>query len=312
VTQPWTPERTITRELAAQVIADQFPELAGQPVAAFDSGWDNVVLAVGDEWVFRFIHRAVALDGAARELAVLTHLADRFDLPVPLPQYVGRPTSEVPWPFWGTRRLPGRELAIAQLPDEHRTHLARQVGSLLRELHEPDLTAQTVAAVAERGLDLPVDPMHRADPAAFVGRTLEQLDRMVTEGTWQPDTEVTHLLERAAALPTPGDEPVLVHGDLHARHLLVDPATGNGTGVIDWGDTALGDPAVDLGIAFGAFAGPARAAFVESYGPIPEDRELRARALAVRLNALLLDYAAAERMTELEEETRLSLRRAVS
>jgi aminoglycoside phosphotransferase (APT) family kinase protein len=37
----------------------------------------------------------------------------------------------------------------------------------------------------------------------------------------------------------------LLHGDLHAGHLLVDPA-GRVVGLIDWADACLGDPAYDL------------------------------------------------------------------
>ena len=63
--------------------------------------------------------------------------------------------------------------------------------------------------------------------------------------------------------------------------------------VIDWGDLCLGDPAIDLSIAFAAFSGAARREFFTQYGPIDADRELRARALAVRLSALLTEYALA-------------------
>jgi aminoglycoside phosphotransferase (APT) family kinase protein len=38
---------------------------------------------------------------------------------------------------------------------------------------------------------------------------------------------------------------VLIHGDLGAEHVLVDG--DRITGVIDWGDAAIGDPAVDHG-----------------------------------------------------------------
>jgi hypothetical protein len=47
---------------------------------------------------------------------------------------------------------------------------------------------------------------------------------------------------------------VLCHGDLHVRHLLID-GDGSAAGVIDWGDLCLADAAVDLSIAYFAFAG---------------------------------------------------------
>src|SRR5690606_10775495 len=48
--------------------------------------------------------------------------------------------------------------------------------------------------------------------------------------------------------PAPPAVAVLCHNDLGAEHLLVDgePPAVVVTGVIDWGEAALGDPAVDL------------------------------------------------------------------
>jgi aminoglycoside phosphotransferase (APT) family kinase protein len=102
---------------------------------------------------------------------------------------------------------------------------------------------------------------------------------------------------------------VLVHGDLHVRHVLVD-AGGAPAGVLDWGDVCLADPAVDLSVGYAAFEGPAREAFLRAYGPVDAERELRARALAVRLSALLAENAAAEGRSRLLAEARAGLRRA--
>jgi aminoglycoside phosphotransferase (APT) family kinase protein len=82
--------------------------------------------------------------------------------------------------------------------------------------------------------------------------------------------------------------------------------------VIDWGDLCLADPAVDLSLAYGAFAGPARAALLAAYGPVPPARELAARVLAVSLCAALAEYAADEDRPVLLAESLAGLRRAVT
>ncbi|MGZ0145633.1 phosphotransferase family protein [Kribbella sp. WER1] len=62
-----------------------------------------------------------------------------------------------------------------------------------------------------------------------------------------------------------GVQPVLLHGDLHLRHLYADG--DRLTGILDWGDTTYGDPLFDL--ARFSMAGPvAMAAFVEGYGGV--------------------------------------------
>ena len=50
-------------------------------------------------------------------------------------------------------------------------------------------------------------------------------------------------------------EPVVSHSDIDAYNVLADPATGELTGVIDWGDLSLHDPAGDFVSAqFGTLA----------------------------------------------------------
>jgi aminoglycoside phosphotransferase (APT) family kinase protein len=51
---------------------------------------------------------------------------------------------------------------------------------------------------------------------------------------------------------------VLAHNDLGAEHVFVDPITTRITGIIDWSDAAITDPACDLGriwrdLGFAAF-----------------------------------------------------------
>jgi aminoglycoside phosphotransferase (APT) family kinase protein len=45
----------------------------------------------------------------------------------------------------------------------------------------------------------------------------------------------------------PANPPVFCHNDLGTEHVLVDPGTRTVTGVIDWTDAAMADPAYDLG-----------------------------------------------------------------
>jgi len=56
---------------------------------------------------------------------------------------------------------------------------------------------------------------------------------------------------------------VFSHNDLGIEHVLGTPATAAVTGVIDWGDAALIDPACDFGLLYrdlGAAALPTRRA----------------------------------------------------
>jgi aminoglycoside phosphotransferase (APT) family kinase protein len=315
----WTAEHVVTARDAAVLIGRQFPALRGVPVEPLATGWDNTVHLVDDRWVFRFPRRAIALPGVRREIAVLTRLAGRLPLAIPVPEFVGRPSESYPWPFFGARLVPGRELAEAALADPDRERAAVVVGEFLRALHDPSL-------VADAAPTLPIDPMRRGDPAVRAAKARERLTTLIRSGLWQPDSAIDRLLAEADRLGKPARDPagpildpildpilgpVVVHGDLHARHLLVGD-DGRATGVIDWGDVCLADPGVDLSLAYGAFTGPARAALLAAYGPVDPDREVRARVLAVFLCAALADYAAKDNRPHLLRESLVGLRRATS
>jgi aminoglycoside phosphotransferase (APT) family kinase protein len=92
----------------------------------------------------------------------------------------------------------------------------------------------------------------------------------------------------AGVLAVPIDAPpTWLHGDLHARNVLVKEARL--AGVIDWGDMCRGDPATDLASVWMLL--PSRAARLEAlatYGASAQT-DLRARGWAFFWAVMLLD-----------------------
>lgn len=144
-----------------------------------------------------------------RERDLLAVVGPRVSLAVPAPVFVDGRLGVMAYPM-----LPGRPLLGRELP----AGSARRLGAFLTELHaiELPLVAHLV----------PADP---ADP----GDWLEDL-------TGPPAL----LAEVRATVPPPGTRRVLAHTDLGAEHLLEQD--GAVTGVIDWSDAAVTDPALDF------------------------------------------------------------------
>ena len=279
----WAPEIDVDEALVRALLREQFPDLAGLPIEPFAEGWDYAVWRVGADLAFRVPRRAIAIPGVEREIVVLPGIAPLLPLPMPVPIHVGRGGERYPWPFFGARLIRGAEPSDVDL-DGRRGRVGEGLGRFLRALHDPSLAAR-------HGAGLPVDPMGRADMTVRVPRTRDRLAALELTGLWHARADVERLFDMALALPPVGERPVLVHGDLHVRHVLVDPATGEPSGVIDWGDVCLADPAVDLSLAWSLLDATGRAAFYASYGPVPAERRLRARILALFLNAALAQYA---------------------
>ena len=81
--------------------------------------------------------------------------------------------------------------------------------------------------------------------------------------------------------------------------------------MIDWGDVCVGDPSIDLQLACSLLPPAGRARFVEAYGPIDDQRLLRARATALYFGAMLASYAHSVDNTTLERECLAGLERTL-
>jgi aminoglycoside phosphotransferase (APT) family kinase protein len=279
----WKADVEVDEAIVRALVGTQFPDVSLDGLALLAEGWDNAVWVTGEGTAFRFPRREVAIAGVAREIAVLPALAPRLPLPIPVPELVGHPADRYPWPFFGARLLAGAELATLDMTGR-REGFARTLASFLRALHDP-------ANAADLGVGLPIDPMGRADMTIRAARVRRRLPELVAAGLWSRAGIVDDLLDEALALP-PAEGGVLVHGDLHVRHVLVD-AEGVPSGVIDWGDVCVGDPSIDLALYWSQFDAAARAAFQDAYGQakLTAARLLRARVLALSLDIDLALYA---------------------
>jgi aminoglycoside phosphotransferase (APT) family kinase protein len=299
VVREWAAEVTVDEALARRLIGDQFPELEVGSLRLLGEGWDTTVWLVDAKWVFRFPRRSYPVPGLENEIAYLPRLGSRLPLPIPNPTFVGRPSTAFRWPFYGAPFLPGDELADAELDDAARAALARPLAAFLRALHDVEL-----------GVELPIDPVRRADMAFRVPRTAERLAELESIGLWTPPPLVGGLLESARELP-PSEPTATCHGDLHIRHLLVDEH-GAPSAVIDWIDLSRNDPSVDLVLYWSTLPPEGRTEFLDAYGALSEEQLLRARVLAFFLCATLAVWAHHEGVENVKREAVDSLERTAT
>ncbi|MEV6494110.1 aminoglycoside phosphotransferase family protein [Actinoplanes sp. NPDC051633] len=155
--------------------------------------------------------------------------------------------AEQPAPYLITTRLPGTETDAPA---------ADQVGRELAKLH-------TVTAAPP---EVPRDDL--TDPHATVDGLARDGWIGAADATWLGEW-FTRLAARVPAAPPT----VLVHGDVAPQNLLSTP-DGYLTGLIDWGDAALADPAVDFAKLPFASVPAALAGYREAGAP-PGDWEPR-------------------------------------
>jgi len=299
VSNPWDPQVTVSPSLAIALINTQCPPLAPVLLEPFGAGWDNTAYLVNGEWVFRFPRREIAVDLLETEMRVLPRLAPRLPLPVPRPEWRGRPDANYPWPFAGYRLLPGRVASNAGLDDAARAAMARPLGEFLKALHSVDVRE------AEQWGAGP-DVHARLDEDRLRTLVVPRLDDLVARVAIASADSWLEIFERGVRAPL-SEVPALVHGDLYSRHLLVDDRDAI-CGVIDFGDLHVGQPALDLSIAWSLLPVAARPAFFEAYGAVSESVAEKARLRALVSAVSQEAYGRAVGDTAIEQEGLRALR----
>lgn len=282
----WEADVTLTHEDATRLVEGQFPELAPARLEHLGTGWDNAAYTLNGEWVFRFPRRKIAEGLLENEARILPRLAPHLPLRIPQPVWHGRPEGDYPYPFAGYARLPGvTACAVAWTPEE-RLRNAGALGRFLGALHGIPVDDETLA----RG---PGDELARADLRKRAPMILERLAKVEAEDSDVDGAAVRAWVSRLVDTPPWKRRACWVHGDLYARHLLVDEHH-EVTGVLDWGDVHLGDPAIDLTLAFTFLPPEARGTFREAYGEMDEATWDRARFRAFHYGVALLLYGRSE------------------
>jgi aminoglycoside phosphotransferase (APT) family kinase protein len=270
-TEPGTPqaEVDIDEALLRHLLAEQMPEFAELPITLLDMGWDNVSFRLGTTRVVRMPRREVAVPLLESEQRWLPLLAPRLPIDVPAPIAVGEPGHGYPWPWSLLPWIPGQSADLdAPAPDQ-----AERFADFLNALHRP--APEDAPHNSYRGVPL-------ADRAAA---TIERMDRLRRK-TNQITPEVDDAWRAALATPFPSKSTWL-HGDLHARNVLVDE--GSFTGIIDWGDMTSGDGSTDLAATWMLFDDArARRRVLDAYDA-SETMRLRALGWAVFFGVVLLD-----------------------
>lgn len=247
------------------------PGYAVRSVRELGSGLDNEVYLVNDDLVVRGAKQPDP-DATRREVTLLASM--RLITPVPVPEVL---FSDEQAGVIGYRRLPGEPLHGLHLASGGLGRFAELMGRLLGAMHAvPPADLHNVAEVDTYPLRSWLEDT--ASDYADVREHLTAGDRRLVE----------EFLAR-----TPPAEPVVLsfcHNDLGAEHILGDPETGEITGILDWTDAAITDPAHDLALLYRDLGPRVFERVLGAYGR-PVDDGFRERAAFYARCALIEDIA---------------------
>ena len=216
----------------AELVRRDYPQLPIVSFAFSGGGEDHLAFVVNDDWIFRFARDPDASREATRDEAeLLNFLQERSPLLVPRPVYRNETHG-----YLGYRQLAGVPLLRV------RDQLALQTWPTFSQAIGAFLTAIHATPLDQIGNFVHEDPVALGDWLVEARTTFAEVQGAIVPSLWRR-------IEAFLAAPTPaeGYTPTLAHNDFGIEHILVEPASRQITGIIDWGDAAIADPAYDFG-----------------------------------------------------------------
>jgi aminoglycoside 2''-phosphotransferase len=251
------------------VIQSCFPDLDVQSICYLSEGWSSTVWEVNGSHVFRFPKRSAVDSGLRKEIRLLPGLGRALSLPVPQFDFIWQGGPEYEGVFAGYPKLPGAPLvpphatwqeALAddgavqsrakdggrqlrpRTQDGEAVQIAgpaRQLGEFLASLHSFPVS-QAIAL----GIMSGDSAGWREEYRALYGTLQQRILPLLDEATGDKLSRVwSEFVDEPANFQF---RPVLIHRDLCAEHILFDPEQGCISGILDWEDAAIGDPAFDF------------------------------------------------------------------
>jgi aminoglycoside 2''-phosphotransferase len=229
-------------------LARYAPALAGASIEPLGEGWTFWAVRAGDH-VLRFPKLADSAPQLSLDRNLLPRLSPHISLRIPVPDVYG---DEGPngLPFLGYPLVPGVPLieAVEPLPATARSgptglrpahSFGHDLGTFLRQLHD-----FPIEQAIDLGIELIDGPRARARRIEFYEQLIRRVFPLINceARTYTEQRFETYLNDSANFV----FEPCLIHHDLDRQNCLIDPQTGELSGVIDFGDAVVGNPAGDF------------------------------------------------------------------
>lgn len=209
-------------------IKKEFPSLRWNKYSMITGGWDHDAVILDDTYVFRFPKNTTSKKRILNEAKILGYLQKKISLQIPKPVFVSKH-----YRFAGYAYIRGKEClprVYAKMNERQKTAFAEQIGNFLNELHRTPKRCINEFDIPKPSFK--EFPLFAEKIRKHVYPKLSGKERAMADAFLQDD------YDNAAR--------VLIHGDVTAEHILIDPGDFIVRGIIDFSDMAYADPAMDI------------------------------------------------------------------
>jgi len=220
------PEQTLQR------IHEICPDLIIRSVESNQEGLVNDVFIINKQLVFRFVKNETGVKALAAELKVLLALRPYISLQIPNPFFTSQ--NVIAYPLVGGATL-SRD-TLLELSAQVQQTVANQLGKFLWALHHVPVDASMPVTSAPVSYEAWVELWRSFEEKIYPMLMAHQVEwaRRLFDLLMSDRRNFDH-------------QSCLIHGDLGPYHILFDRQTNQINGIIDFGVSGIGDPAIDFG-----------------------------------------------------------------
>lgn len=216
-------------EAIKQLILADFPSLKIDSVDLVDNGWDNLVVEINNNLIFRFPKdKEVNFE---TEIKVLGILKGKISLQIPKVEFLGKSFT-----YMGYRKVQGGNLTeeiLNSLSDEQREKLTFDLANFLYEIHKA-ISLDEARKLGVEEEDLP-SYSHSIKSVLLSKIT----DKGVLDFIGTTTVEYEGMLQEKVEL-------VFLYNDLHTENMAFDATAKKLNGIFDFGDVMIGDVNMDF------------------------------------------------------------------
>jgi aminoglycoside phosphotransferase (APT) family kinase protein len=284
-------------ELVRGLVARSAPDLAGLPIAPLGStGSSNALFRLGPDLVVRLPRQSGGGVTIEKEAHWAPFVAEHLDVAVPEFVVLGDPALGFPERWSITRWIDGEHPSVPGV-DGGAGERGSSGGPLADDLARVLAQLRTMPVPSEAQGD-PGLAWYRGGPLADIDDDVRtaaaecariqglDLDPAEALGVWE-SALAAEAGQRAGETPAPFITPTWYHGDLLAENLLV--RDGRLAAVLDLGGLGIGDPTVDLAVAWEVLDAAGRARFRADLD-VDDATWLRARGWVVGIALITFPY----------------------
>jgi len=217
----------------SKIIRDNFPEFAKSNLVGDDTGWDNYAIIVDEKYLFRFPRSQESLEQIEKETEVLSQLHSKLPKHIEVPKYLAI-NLDADYPFVYYKMIQGKPLTKTLYNGFSHTEKENFTQNIVEFLH------------ILHGIDInKCKSLEKINALEKYQNLYQQVtEKCFSYLTPEEQTKTQKFFEDYLQNPSMRNYvPTVVHGDLSENHILI---TETGIGIIDFGDTDIFDPAIDL------------------------------------------------------------------